>query len=242
VYAPQLSSDVHPEHVEGCKEDTCSWLEIQEQDLISVLDRGGNPCLVLTEDEKNCIITDTEHQEYIAISHVWSHGLGNPVRNALPWCQVRKLFELIRTCGNELVALWIDTLTVPIQPEYKRKAIAQLRKVYRNAEAVLVLDRYLEKVGPDCLERTFQILGSEWMTRLWTLQEGRLARKLIFRFENASLSLSCILENRYLEQDNCIFIGDGLNTIIRRFWTQPANPTRLFADIVSDLAFRRTAV
>ena len=53
------------------------------------------------------------------------------------------------------------------------KAIARLREVYKEANKVFVLDRHLTKVGDDCIEQLLQLLSSEWMMRLWTLQERR---------------------------------------------------------------------
>lgn len=42
---------------------------------------------------------------YIAISHVWFDGLGNPAANALPLCQLRKLKERLLVLQNILMPL-----------------------------------------------------------------------------------------------------------------------------------------
>ena len=57
----------------------------------------------------------------------------------------------MNNCGEEVTALWLDALTVPIKIEYKRLAIQQLRRVYREAEAVLFLDRALQHVGSNSI-------------------------------------------------------------------------------------------
>ena len=120
-------------------------------------------------------IVDCTKEPFIAISHVWSHGLGNPTMNELPLCQVRFLCELGKRLGGEDAVLWIDTLSVPIDPEAKRVAIFKLRRVYSEASKVLVIDKDLMQVGSDQTEQIMQFLSSEWQRRLWTLQEGRLA-------------------------------------------------------------------
>jgi hypothetical protein len=80
---------------------------------------------------------------YIALSHVWSDGLGNPNDNALPVCQIRRIGHCLQTLPHphytgytsvsfELLSaetirmnitvrraararlLWMDTLCIPV--------------------------------------------------------------------------------------------------------------------------------
>lgn len=85
------------------------------------------------------------------------------------------------------VALWMDTLCIPVADnlrEYRKQAIILLRKTYRDATAVLVLDRELERLDTETtslLEQELRMSFIGWTRRLWTLQEGALAHKLYFQ-------------------------------------------------------------
>lgn len=68
-----------------------------------------------------------------------------------------------------------------------------LKQTYRNAISVLVLERDLmthdsTKIpAHECLTRVY---ASSWLQRLWTLQEGALAKeRLWFQFEGRARSL-----------------------------------------------------
>ncbi len=76
---------------------------------------------------------------YVAISHVWSDGLGNPNHNSLPFCQIKRLQELVQESTGKPLPFWIDTICVPLEERLRGKAIANMAKVYRSAAAVLVL-------------------------------------------------------------------------------------------------------
>ena len=69
-------------------------------------------------------------------------------------------------------------------------AISKLRRVYSDASKVLVIDKHLMQISSDPTEQMMQLLGSEWQRRLWTLQEGRLARELFVQFEEGAIAVS----------------------------------------------------
>jgi hypothetical protein len=59
--------------------------------------------------------------------------------------------------------------------------------IYANAEGVLVLDPELQKVsspGMDDMQINALVSCSAWMTRCWTLQEARLAKKYMVALED----------------------------------------------------------
>ena len=118
-----------------------------------------------------------------------SHGLGNPVENALPLCQIRRLSQHIANLDSTgepaiRMGLWIDTLCIPVAKslrEYRNKAIVLLGKTYKDADAVLVLDRELEQIDTkraSVLEQELLMSFVGWTRRLWTLQEAAQARLL----------------------------------------------------------------
>ena len=125
-----------------------------------------------------------------------AHGLGNPTQNALPRCQViylqSRLRELARLHSfTEPLALWIDTLCIPVHPslhEYWKKSIKLLATTYRDATYMLVLDRELqhEPQSKSLLELMIRVQCCGWLRRLWTLQEASLIPedKIHFQFRD----------------------------------------------------------
>jgi hypothetical protein len=109
---------------------------------------------------------------YIAFSHVWSHGRGNPSINRMPLCQLVRLARLAsqgRETTKRYGAFWIDTLCVPVTSKWARKkAILQMREVYSKAESTIVIDENLERSFryTDSMETFGMLTLSDWMTRL----------------------------------------------------------------------------
>ena len=176
------------QHVDDCH---CNDLTLSASDLDDILRLGSIPLLRIFKDErlediKVEIVKSQPESRYVAISHVWADGLGNPQTNALPRCQLRRLRKLLwnmrhlagsnQTQGGLL--LWCDTLCCPVgPPDAKNRALAQMRRVYEEASQVLVLDISLslyesQNMSPE--EACARIMLSGWMRRLWTLQEGAL--------------------------------------------------------------------
>jgi hypothetical protein len=186
--------DISPLHRDTCSGD-CPDISIEESQTIRMWKSGGIPGFRPQSGVKldRLEIVDCTRQPFVAISHVWAHGMGNSSKNALPTCQVEFLCNLVRQVAGKDAVLWVDPLSVPIDPETKRIAIAKLRTVYEEAYKVLVIDRDLVKVGSDQTEQVLQLLCSEWQRRLWTLQEGRLARDLHIQFKDSAVPISALM-------------------------------------------------
>lgn len=135
-------------------------------------------------------------------TQVWADGLGNPTANTLPRCQVERLSDLVAKLqrdvdpdweerGGSPYRIWLDTLCYPVEPDGKRIALERITSVYRDAAHVLVLDAsfaaFKSKVvePPELLFRAGSC--SAWMRRLWTLQEGILARSLYYQFADCAV-------------------------------------------------------
>lgn len=142
---------------------------------------------------------------YVAISHVWSHGIGNPRKNSLPRCQLSRLqnfCDRLYDQEHRPVPFWIDTVCVPLEPQHRKKAIELMVPTYKEADKVLVLDASLLRTS---LEKEFQepllmILSSGWSQRLWTFQEGILSRSLHFQFQGKTFHRDDLrLRNNFFE-------------------------------------------
>ncbi|KAL8826722.1 MAG: hypothetical protein Q9170_007297 [Blastenia crenularia] len=186
------------------RHDTCEcenyFIDISE--VIRILSRGSLPLLRIkagsTLDE-TCvdIVESSPNLKYMALSHVWADGLGNPHSNSLPKCQLQLLSELSRPFSEmereDDLFFWIDTLCCPVEPpEAKIMALNQMKVPYNGASHVLVLDsslRDVESSALDPIEVCLRIFTSGWMRRLWTLQEAALPRKLWFQFKDSAVEL-----------------------------------------------------
>ena len=199
--AYQINYDTYAtKHAAGCRMIHCSNLAPPMEEIAAILRDGDIPLIAV---DSSCIPTQLEvirytetseyHNEYIAISHVWSDGLGNPHENSLPRCQLERIQQLVNRLWDPqvyIIPFWIDTLCVPLAPKLKSLAIERMDKTYSAAYGVLVFDNSLQivssKISPT--EALMRIVYSTWMTRLWTFQEGRLSRKQWFQFKEDALS------------------------------------------------------
>lgn len=191
----------------------CSCVHLpaeKQQSIFSILDQGGIPVVWFSDDGiihvQNSASSDTPESAakipYVAISHVWSDGLGNADANTLPRCQLERIQGLVNALYQDTgtqypVPFWTDTLCVPLEPAYRKMAIRRMSETYLDADKVLVLDASFQTVSvhepiQECMMR---IATSPWATRLWTFQEGVLALQLHFQFCDGTITPS-ILEIR----------------------------------------------
>ncbi|KAJ9295337.1 hypothetical protein DTO271G3_6160 [Paecilomyces variotii] len=190
----QLSDDIYKtKHVDGCP--GCDDIIA---DPTRSLNRGKIPLIVSIDSGDDSAYVDfvdaESHMSYIAISHVWSDGLGNVERNALPRCQLLHLSSLIRNLPGKAAdtdLFWLDTLCVPPdaadQKEAQDTALKMMRKVYENSTSVLVLDSWLMSTNCSQMSDTellMRIFNAAWNRRLWTCQEGALAKAIFFLFKD----------------------------------------------------------
>lgn len=181
-------------------EGDCPNVTAHQDELFSILRKGVIPLVsynMVGGEVRFKIVEHTLNARYVAISHVWSHGLGNPHGNSLPQCQMHRISQMVNHLydGEEVDAtlFWIDTVCCPTDPpEATDLAIQYMRKTYSDAEKVLVLDEYLLAVESKPLLKTeclIRILCSSWTRRLWTLQEGALAKSLYFQFSDECVNI-----------------------------------------------------
>ena len=135
----------------GCK---CEDVYASHEDLLEIL-RGKEeaiPVLVpfdvdkTKEDRKHVrLVSSATEKDYVAISHVWSDGLGNNEANAIPTCQFNRISKLVTDLyGGSSRPFWLDTLCFPLEPpEAYELALIRMRSTYLDANKVLVLDGYL---------------------------------------------------------------------------------------------------
>lgn len=199
---------------------SCQGIAVPVREIVEVIASGDVPLIsakIRAEDATLSlqVVRRTPHTRYVAISHVWADGLGNPTSNALPLCVLKQMVDWLRALptapadkrrrgrprasskmlksSSSLPLFWMDTLCIPVGAvfgESKVSAINRMASIYAGASQVLVLDQSLRKY--QAARRTAPdvlaaILSSTWMTRSWTFQEGAIAREVYFQFNDVAL-------------------------------------------------------
>jgi hypothetical protein len=197
-----------------CAHGDCSHLGPIIGEIEQMLSTGKVPVICVLSDSASDQISSqfkvisSDEMEYTAISHVWSDGRGNLTANTLPECQLQYLVSLIRAVSpdHQNGYFWMDTLCVPVGQPFRNVAIGLMKRTYEEAAQVLVLDSALESVSPQTEpeDLLIRVTCAGWMRRLWTLQEGVLARRLFFQFGGKAIELE---ELRSLVEDRPNEIG-----------------------------------
>ncbi|KAJ3496823.1 hypothetical protein NLG97_g2375 [Lecanicillium saksenae] len=196
----------------------CEDLCVDETELTRMLRTSGSyPVLRINTGGDNTTpvqITMETYEEgvnYVALSHVWADGLGNPHSNALPSCQVIKIAQSVAQLNQSLNSngdagseyrVWVDTICCPVELGGKAIALERIADVYRNSTHVLVFDSSVSVLNTatsdiaEMLLRTF--CCSAWMRRLWTLQEAILPKSLCVQFEDKAIPATDLMRDLYL--------------------------------------------
>ena len=237
----------HLTSCQGCKHRAIE--SYKEQPATNILRNGSIPVIKanldpLTGDVQMTVEPANADLRFIAISHVWADGLGNPRANSLPICQIRRLVEVIRQLPSvgleEFAYFWIDTLCIPVIGEGRKLGIRALRDTYNLATITLVLDARLQKFELDpkllkdpsdqsskerqssgkaldrsAIESVFRLVVSGWTRRLWTFQEGVLAKSLMVQYQNFAVAPE-LLEHHLLNLWSKAAFDDLPITLIAR--------------------------
>ncbi|KAM3522899.1 hypothetical protein NHJ13051_005424 [Beauveria bassiana] len=210
-------SQYKPRHVvDGCQ---CDDVHVDEAEVTRILKNSDSyPMLKIepgaTEAEPARITLETYEADmnYVALSHVWADGLGNPHSNALPNCQIVRTANYVANLNQAYnnsnnprseYRVWVDTICCPVELEGKAVALERIADVYRNAAHVLLLDSSLTCLNTETcslaerLLRTFSC--SAWMRRLWTLQEAVLPNNLCVQFQDKAVAVSALMQDLYLQ-------------------------------------------
>ena len=190
-------SDYVTKHV---KDDCgCPMVTVSVDEICSIIDKpNGIPIILFKEGsgDRLPILEVIEHKnetEYVALSHVWGEGLGNPCVNGLPVCQLERIQSYVNGAIGHInqtmkgsAPFWMDTLCVPVHPQFKGQrgtAIKRMAKIYRQATLTLVLSAELESTSIHIPEEelAMRVTCHSWWRRLWTLHEAVLAHNLLFQ-------------------------------------------------------------
>ncbi|KAK0201166.1 hypothetical protein DFS33DRAFT_1112373 [Desarmillaria ectypa] len=224
----------------------CAYTKPPISAVYDLLQGGGIPVVQRLPNGALCV-RDASQAPYIDISHVWVDGLGSTSEDGLPACQIERIAKLVHTLlpGG---AFWVDSLCIPEAREMRRQAIRKMALTYANARAVLVIDAGICScsLSSPLEDIALAILTSGWMQRLWTLQEGLLAKKLIFELSDGFAPLDNLFPDPIVQWCNPV-LSHCLSELVR--FTRRHNPNlssipnaRIeFTDLVRFLAGRWTS-
>lgn len=211
-------------HVEGClSRRKCLHIGPKLEELEDALSKDSFPLLSTSKEQTVQVVKYRPGMKYVAFSHVWAHGLGNPRRNTLPKCQLLRLQSFVNKIFFKRAGslFWIDTLCIPVgNEELRRLAIKKMYQTYSAADKVLVLDTDILKCSrkADYFERVMKITSSSWMRRLWTLQEATLAKDLYFQLSDGAMNIKDI-ETKYENDPESSSLYNPLPETAKQFAT-----------------------
>jgi hypothetical protein len=193
-----------PSHAQDCHTRNCEFIEAPVRSIRQVLEKGGIPLVKISPrpgsgeysiEVSTFVLGDRHHMPpYVAISHVWSDGMGNPRINALRSCQLRRIQRRVNQLygwSDQNHPFWMDTLCVPLRDDIRGLAISRMAKTFMHADRVLVLDNFLEGASSavDTAQLLIRVTHCDWNTRLWTFQEAMLAKNCHFQLNDVAVTL-----------------------------------------------------
>lgn len=197
---------------------------------------------------------------YIAISHVWSDGLGNSQSNLIPKCQLDLLVRPMKhpTDPNDRCAnFWLDTLCIPVDDafqELRAFSISKMQEIYRDCFAVLVLDPDISHITAtstfEFAEISTRLAVSAWITRLWTYQEGALPTRRFIRIKDGMLDLDKAVQDwaNFLKKFALVGSEIGLKAwvackslLLRKRFDEDETFERRVQSVFLSMAFRSTS-
>ena len=114
---------------------SCPMLSIPYDKLVDIANSGQVPLISIAQavgsnpPYRFQLVARSASSKYIAISHVWSDGLGNPRENALPLCQVKILHRMV----NSLHAALGENTWSRFKRPVSKKTVSFLLVYYNNA-------------------------------------------------------------------------------------------------------------
>ena len=258
-------SEYRTRNCKGCDEgEICEEVSIDNQPIMNILQTGALPLLLVkrrAEEPRKvsvelCSSADRGNN-YVAISHVWADGMGNPQANSLPQCQLARLSDIVDSMDDngQRAMIWLDTFCCPVDPDAKRIALSRMRRTYFDALKVLVLDSSLYCYSSQDLqpaEFNARILTSPWMRRLWCLQEGALARgvSLWVYFKDGPVHMPVLWARLYVLATQDLRYGrllhdmfeDTLPMSLDNYYSSPPKRTPNLALLDRALSYRNTTV
>jgi hypothetical protein len=221
----------------------CRMIEFNPDRLLSAVERGDGTAWLWD-------LTDLAQAgaRYIAVSHVWSDGTGVGVQKhgRVNSCLLAYFHHVAKQLDPSCVALWWDTIAIPIDDVARSKALSKMHNNYTHAAYTVVHDSYLLGIdGTNHETACLAIVLSPWFTRGWTALELVMSKKVVFLFRSprpkdsgpAQIHLDSILAKNPASSSQIHWM---VSCMIRRL-CKSAEPTHHIRDILIILKPRATS-
>ena len=123
--------------------------------------------------------------EFMAVSHVWEHGWQGTSEDGVCSRTLDLLLDVAELFDLEWV--WLDVALISGVKEVRATSVNSMGLVYSSAKVTVVWDRLLlaaSSAASSPREVAFLIYLTDWMTRVWTMQEALLSSYLVFMFRD----------------------------------------------------------
>ncbi|KAL8716775.1 MAG: hypothetical protein Q9225_005928 [Loekoesia sp. 1 TL-2023] len=143
---------------------------------------------------------------YVALSHVWIEGLQRDSdHNGLPGQKFRAIFALLKDRKIEAEWVWTDVLVIPGEDPAKTSSademltidiINTLPLIYSRADAVIIIDALVLQLRSESLtDIAMTLVCGQWITRVWTFQEIKLAQCALVVTATGSYQYSAVVSH-----------------------------------------------
>ena len=210
----------------------CNQASVKTSEIMAMYEKGIIPVIAINKRQDGYIDLKIEGvgkgTRFIAVSHVSSDGVGNPMMNGLHECQLRQLVQDLdrlrdtsfEFSSDKTLRFWMDTFCVPRRGNVSSIAIRASRSValsyidaiYSLAEVVMVRDSSLMRLNHQAMPREqmfAHISCSPWSSSCWNLLEAAMAYKVKIQFADGF----CDLDREYRQLNNwrANRLSDGFN-------------------------------
>jgi hypothetical protein len=159
----------------------CKFIKVDINKVVEIIASGGIPLIRISyaadHDVELEVLRATPDTVFVAISHVWSGGLGNySNKNGLQSCVLtllKRMFTLgyfdedkdpvpelfKRRRGDDIpnycrdgLFIWMDTLCIPVEnclKHFWRLAIDKMAQVYATAASIVIINAELRTIRKD---------------------------------------------------------------------------------------------
>lgn len=208
-----------PRHVSASC--ACESISPPLDDILRLLNEGEDGTIpVIVFDGMQLRVQPAANNAYLAISHVWADGIGSTTERGLSRCQVARLAGHAGRLVPDTRAFWIDSLCIPGGGSPRKRAIRLMAKTYKEASLVLVLDESIRAQSlrtPTSESVSLAIATSGWVRRIWTLQEGLLARRLVFELND---DIAAAFEEETVAYHSQLVAENGADSAVARLSLQ----------------------
>ncbi|GFG19490.1 hypothetical protein IFM5058_10142 [Aspergillus udagawae] len=173
------------------------FVEVDINKVVEIIASGGIPLIRINyaadHDVELEVVRATPDTVFVALSHVWSGGLGNySNKNGLQSCVLTLLNRMFtlgyfdedkdpipeffkRRRGDDIpnyrrdgLLIWMDTLCIPVEnclKHFRRLAIDKMAQVYATVASIVIIDAELRIIRKDL--RTNQLLFAHIFASSW---------------------------------------------------------------------------